>query len=373
MIVTGIIVEYNPLHNGHLKHIKYAREKTNCDVLIAVMSGNFVQRGEPAIIDKYERTKAALKHDVDLIIELPFVLVNQNASVFASSAVKLLELAQCDYVVFGSEINDIEVLKTYSDLNVNVDHLKELMSDGTSYPKAYSILSQSFSPNDILGVAYLKALKDTSIDAIILQRDNTDENLSIKSASGIRKLALEKENYKVFTPMQDIDDNSVFIHQYYNLIKTKLLTTPVEELSKYGLFAEGIENNLIKQASNSYSYHDFLDKSISRRYTKARINRTLMFMLAGITQEDLDSLPPLDELRVLGFNEIGQRYMRHLIDKEVKVVSRFKHLNKVYRDLELRSTAVYISSLDSKRQEYLWNKEFRGPIIFKNNKFYNEF
>ena len=172
MIVTGIIVEYNPLHNGHIKHIQMARELTKADVLVAVMSGNFVQRGEPAIIDKFTRTKEALLNEVDLVIELPFPFVNQAASVFAEKAVELLSLAKCDYIVFGSELDDIELLKTYSTLNINVDSLKEVMSDGTSYPKAYSILSQTFSPNDILGVAYLKALKNTEIQPLIIKREN---------------------------------------------------------------------------------------------------------------------------------------------------------------------------------------------------------
>ncbi len=371
MIVTGIVVEYNPLHNGHLKHIRYAREKTNCDILIAVMSGNFVQRGEPAIIEKYERVKTALLNEVDLVIEIPFVLVNQNASIFAEASVQLLELAKCDYIVFGSEINDLEALKTFSELNVNVDNLKEKMSDGTSYPKAYSILSQSFSPNDILGVAYLKALKKTKIKPVILQRDNSGE-LDISSASVIRKLIKDKKDFQKYTPMDNLEENKVFMSDFFPIIKTKLSTARNEYLNTLGLFAEGIENSLIKQARVNFDYESFMESCVSRRYTRARINRTLVFMLSDITQEDLDNLPALNELKVLGFNEIGQKYMRHLIDNEVKVVSKFKHLNKVYRDCELKSTALYISMMDKEKQERIYNRQFKGPIIYKDNKFYND-
>ncbi len=371
MIVTGIIVEYNPLHNGHIKHINYAREKTNCDVLIAVMSGNFVQRGEPAIIDKFTRTKSALLNGVDIVIQLPFPLVNQSASVFANSAVALLELAKCDYVVFGSEINDIETLKTYSNLNINVDNLKEVMSDGTSYPKAYSILSQSFSPNDILGVAYLKALSNSTIEPIIIDRNNESDQMLIKSATNVRKLIKSNEAYYDYTPMKIENDEIQSINKLFPLIKSTLISEDSSFLSKYGLFAEGIENNLKKVARNTYTYDDFLSEAVSRRYTNARINRTLMFMLTKITQEELDNLPQLDEIRLLGFNEVGQTYVRKLIDDEVKVVSKFKHLNKVYRNLELRSTAIYISMMDPIRQKKLWDQEFRGPIIYKNNKFRN--
>lgn len=372
MIVTGIIVEYNPLHNGHLKHIKAARKKTNCDILIAIMSGNFVQRGEPAIIDKYNRTKAALLNDVDLVIELPFVYVNQSASVFAKSAVELLKLAKCDYIVFGSELNDLETLKMYSELNINVDTLKTTMSDGTSYPKAYSILSKSFSPNDILGVAYLKALKDSNIKPIIIKRDNTDDNMQILSATNTRKLIKTNQSYTNYTPMCIENSEIMSNERLFPLIKATLMSESNESLKKYGLFAEGIENNLIKVAKETYNYEDFISKAISRRYTRARINRTLMFMLAKITQAELDNLPKINELRILGFNELGQKYIRTLIDQEIKVVSKFKHLNKVYADLELRSTAIYIAPLESTLQKKLWDKEFRGPIIYKNGKFYNE-
>lgn len=371
MTITGIIVEYNPLHNGHLKHIEQARKLTNCDVLIAVMSGNFVQRGEPAIIDKYSRVKAALENEVDLVIELPFPFVNQNASVFAKNAIELLKLAKCDYVVFGSEINDIEVLKTYAQLNINVDNLKEMMSDGTSYPKAYSILSQSFSPNDILGVAYLKALQGSNIEPLIIKRDNEDYKLAVCSATRVRKLVKTKSEYTQYTPMT-LTRNNVFISDLFPLIKTTLMTTDSNTLKQYGLFAEGIENNLKKQASQTYNYDDFIKQAVSRRYTRARINRTLMFMLAKVTQQELDQLPPLNELRILGFNELGQKHIRSLIDNDVKVVTKFKNLNKVYRTLELRSTAVYISTLNAFEQEKLWNKEFRGPIIYSNGKFKND-
>lgn len=371
MIVTGIVVEYNPLHNGHLKHIRKAREKTKCDILIAVMSGNFVQRGEPAIIEKYERVKSALLNEVDLIIEIPFVLVNQSASVFAEASVKLLDLAKCDYIVFGSEINDLESLKTFSKLNVNVDNLKEKMSDGTSYPKAYSILSQSFSPNDILGVAYLKALSKTNIEAVIIQRDNIGD-LPISSASGIRKLVKENSDFKKYTPMINLEDNKVFMSDFFPIIKTKLSTARNDYLKTLGLFAEGIENSLIKQARSNYDYESFIDNCVSRRYTRARINRTLVFMLSDITQSELDSLPELNELKILGFNEVGQKYMRHLIDNEVKVVSKFKHLNKVYREFELKSTALYISMMNKDQQKKIYNRQFKGPIIYKDNKFYND-
>ena len=378
MVVTGIVVEYNPFHNGHIKHIKLAREKTNCDVLVAVMSGNFVQRGEPAIFDKWARTKAALKNEVDLVIELPFPYVNQNASVFAKAAVDILNLAKCDFIVFGSEINDLEILKDFASVNINVDHLKEKMSEGDSYPKAYSLLSREFYSNDILGVAYLKALKDYSIKPIIIKRDNSsydlDNNIQIESATNTRNKIKNNINVEKITPIFDFAkrENAIFINDYFPLFKSYLLSQNPDYLKTMALFAEGIENNLIKQATIHYNFEDFISSAISRRYTKSRIQRTLISMLTNLTQKEIDELPKMNQLKVLGFNRVGQAYIRTLKKEKINVVTRFNQYNKIYRDIELKSTAIYITFLDPKMQKYLWDREFKGPIIYRNNKFYNE-
>lgn len=374
MIVTGIVVEYNPFHNGHIKHIKLAREKTNCDVLVAVMSGNFVQRGEPAIFDKWTRVKAALANEVDLIIELPHPFVNQSASVFAKAAIDILALAKCDYVVFGSEINDVEALKEFATVNISVDHLKEKMQDGTSYPKAYSLLSREFFPNDILGIAYLKALQDYDIKPIIIKRDNDSKDLDIESATVTRSMIKNDKDVDNITPIFKYAkaDNALFVEDLFPLIKTYLLSHSPDDLKVNALFAEGIENNLIKQAKTHYHYSDFISGAVSRRYTKSRIQRTLVAMLTQIKQKKIDNLPPLNQIRVLGFNDIGQDYIRHLKDNKVRVITKFNKLNKTFRDLELKSTGVYIAFLKPELQEYLWDKEFSGPIIYKDNKFYND-
>lgn len=378
MIATGIVVEYNPFHNGHIKHIKLAREKTNCDILIAVMSGNFVQRGEPAIFDKWTRTKAALSNDVDLIIELPFPYVNQNASVFAKAAVDILNMAKCDYIVFGSEINDLDTLKDFANININVDYLKEKMADGISYPKAYSLLSREFYPNDILGVAYLKALKNYPIKPIIVKRDNSscdlNDNIQIESATVTRKMIKNNLDVDKITPIFEYAkrENATFIDEYFPLFKSYLLSQNPEHLKTMALFSEGIENNLIKQATTHYNYDDFISSSVSRRYTKSRIQRTLISMLTNLTQKEIDRLPEMNQLKILGFNEVGQAYIKELITSKTNVATKFNQYNKTYRDIELKSTAVYMVNLNPMMQKYLWDSEFKGPIIYRNNKFYND-
>ena len=222
MKVTGIIVEYNPFHYGHLYHIEKSRELSVCDVLIAVMSGNFVQRGEPALIDKWQRTKAALENGVDLVIELPFAYCNQSAKQFAEGAIKILDLAQVSNVVFGSESNNISELQEIADMSINVNNLKESMRSGIGFPKAYGLMAGEYYPNDILGIAYLKALKGTSIQPFTIQRTvhYNDPNLDnkIASAKAIRSGVFNDKDISSFTPMK-IDKNDVHtLEPYYPYI-----------------------------------------------------------------------------------------------------------------------------------------------------------
>ena len=157
MNVTGIIVEYNPFHNGHIYHINKAKEITNADLLIAVCSGNYVQRGEPSIINKFDKTRAALQHGVDLVVELPYIFTVQNASVFGQKSVEILNNLKVNSIVFGSECNNLEELNNFASHSINIDHLKEELDKGNSYPKSYGLLAGSLYPNDILAVSYLKA------------------------------------------------------------------------------------------------------------------------------------------------------------------------------------------------------------------------
>ena len=180
MNVTGIIVEYNPFHNGHIKHIKEARKLTKADVLIAITSGNFTQRGDISVLDKFEKTNAALDYGVDLVIELPYIYTVQNSKVFGEKAVELLNAIGVDSIVFGSETCNLEELNKYAELNINVDYLKEIMDTGLSYPKAYGLLASSLYPNDILAVSYLKAIQKTNIKAYPIKRTSNFHDTKLK-------------------------------------------------------------------------------------------------------------------------------------------------------------------------------------------------
>lgn len=371
MIITGIIVEYNPFHLGHLHHIQEAKRITHCDLLIAVMSGHFVQRGEPAIVDKWKRTQAALDAGVDIVIELPFIYCVQEASRFAQAAVDILSKIGCTHLVFGSESNDLSFLQSIADLPIQVDNLKENMKIGMSYPKAYNLIHGPFNPNDILGIAYLKALKDYPIKAHTIQRTNsyhsTDMDQAMVSASALRKALLEKESIHNQSPMEEVLITS-FHHRlelYYPYLRIKLVTTPSDVLKQLFLMQEGLENHLKECAKQHEDFNAFMSSAISKRYTRARIQRTLIHVLTHTLAYDVKTLPPLHSLRLLGFNEKGRQYLKQLEPTDVKIASRFNQVNKRYRDMEYNASLVYALALPIDEQKALIQREIEGPILKK--------
>ena len=363
ILVYPDVREYNPFHNGHLYHINKARELTNPDVLVAVTSGNYNQRGDVSIINKFEKTKAALENGVDLVLDLPYIYTTQNAYVFGSKAVEILKKVNTNYLVFGSETNNIEELKKYAELQVDVTRLKELMHDGNSYPKAYGLLSSYLYPNDMLAVTYLKALKDTKIEPISIQRTNDyhSENLDIiSSASAIRKAVKENKDITNATPIKI--DNPVFNDYLYKTLRSILFTSTTEQLSKIFLVTEGIENMLIDNAIKYDNYEEFINNSISRRYTRARIQRVILQIINNVTKKEVEQLPDMDYVRVLGFNNKGQELLKQLKD-DTKFVTQFKNIPEAYKKIEWKTNLVY-ANITNNSQEYI-KQELKGPYIIK--------
>lgn len=363
MKLAGIIVEYNPFHNGHLYHIQKTKELTNCDAIVAITSGNFSQRGDVSVIDKFEKTKAALLNGVDLVIELPYVFTTQNAYVFGQRSVELLKQFNVDDIVFGSETNNLEELKKYAELNIDVTRLKELMNKGESYPKAYGLLAGALYPNDILAVTYLKALQGTNINPISIQRTNDyhgEELETISSASAIRKTLKTNSDYHIATPI-DIN-NPHFLEEFYPYLRRLLFTLSKEDLQNIHLISEGIENLLVKNAMEFNDFEDFMNASISRRYTKARIQRILLQIIMQIKKEDISSLAEPNYIRVLGFNEKGREILK-AYQGEYKLVTQFKNIPQNYKEIEWKASLMYASLLDNP-EEYI-KKELKGPIIIE--------
>ena len=363
MKTCGIICEYNPFHYGHRYQIEETRKKCDADVMIGVMSGNFVQRGEPAITDRWQRAEAAVRNGMDIILELPFLYSIQAASHFAHGGIHILKLCNCDYISFGSECGNLENLQEIADTSINPDHLRQMMSDGLSYPKAYSLLTSSMAPNDILAVSYLKEIQGTDIQPVLIQRKGQylDENIhELASAMAIRKALKEGRDLCHSTPMEEsLSDFQVTMEQFYPYIRTFLLMTPPSVLSDFFLFSEGIENHLIQNAEKCSTWEEFLQESTTYRYTSSRIRRCLLSAMLQLSKKQVREMKDCTAVRVLAFNDKGRKWLRENRGN-VPVVSRFARLPQSWRDVEMKAALLYTSVLDEERRERLLKEERSG-------------
>ncbi len=347
--ILGIIAEYNPFHNGHLHHIQESKKLTDSDFCVAVISGNFTQRGSTSIIDKWEKTKMALSNGVDLVIELPVLYSISSAENFADGAIKILNsLGIIDYISFGAETADISILKTISD--VLYDEPKEYKSilthelaKGLSFPKARENALMMYlndirkfakivsSPNNILGIEYLKALKkyNSSIIPIAIPRFEAEYNSSsfsndIASSSAIRNLVKNK-SFDIIKRLIPSSSYSILIENVksghivedLNVFEKEIIYI-LRKMSYEDIFnlpdvSEGLEYS-IKNVSNSCnSIVEFLNIINSKRYTSTRFQRILLYALLDITKKDmLISKKNIPYVRVLGFNDNGKRLISEI-------------------------------------------------------------
>ena len=369
MKVCAIAAEYNPFHTGHAYQIRQARERTGCDVILAVMSGDFVQRGEPAVADKVRRAVCAIENGVDAVIALPYIYSTQSAGWFAHGAVSLMKLAGADYICFGSECGNLENLLDIADTPVNPDHLQESLESGMSYPKAYSLLTTFMAPNDILAVSYLKEIAGTGIEPVLIQRTTnySDDMLhEVSSALAIRKALKEHRSVAGLTPMRELEAEDIpWIEQYYPYLRTYLLLSDRDELSRYQMFSEGIENHLRTQAKACDTYEDFLHSCISYRYTASRIRRTCLQAMIQLKKDEVKRLGEPDCLQVLAFNDTGRQWLHEMRKKEVKVASRFARVDYHWRDLEYRAALLYTSVMNEKKRREVLEREIGGAVYVK--------
>lgn len=340
--ILGIVSEYNPFHNGHLHHLQKSKELTKTDFSVVVMSGNFVQRGDTSLVNKWVKTEMALEAGVDLVIELPTVYAISSAENFADGAVKILNsLGVVDFISFGSEIGEIAPLNDVA--NILYQEPKEFSSlitaqlkSGLSYPRAREIaLSQFFgnskryseilnNPNNILGIEYLKSLKKhrSHITPLTIKRDYSDYNSKqvkkgIASATAIRTMVQNKKNVHYVVPYEtyelldkEINDGKIIssLSCFEKEIIYTLRRMTLSEIANLPDVSEGLENK-IKMAANTCNKLDDLIKNIkSKRYTQSRIQRILLYALLNISSKDISSSIRVNPyIRVLGFNKHGKR------------------------------------------------------------------
>ena len=358
---VGIIVEYNPFHNGHKYHLKKAKEYG--DIVIAVMSGNFVQRGEPACINKWARAEMALREGVDIIVELPVFYSCQSAEIFARGGVGILDHLGVQNIIFGSESNDMEKLKKIIEIENNEDfkeRLQKNLKSGDSYPTAYNkeveyFLGKDFivKSNDILGIEYLRATKfwKSKIEPIVIKRKNvdyhSDETMEdIASASGIRKMVKEKNKIEDIEKYLSENSKDIFfkeislekitdISKFYFLIRYSILMGK-ENIKDIQDVEEGYENRLYEAALICENYKDFMEKIMTKRYTIGRVQRILIHILLGITKKLTEKVKQeIPYIKVLGFSENGRKYLKSLNkENSVKIITANKNIKKIFSDKE---------------------------------------
>ncbi|NLB80400.1 MAG: nucleotidyltransferase [Clostridiaceae bacterium] len=335
MKIVGIIAEYNPFHNGHLHQLNRAKELSDANYTVAVMSGSFVQRGEPAICNKWARSKMALSCGVDLVIELPTVYCAQSAEYFATGGVRLLDSIGADYISFGAEDDKIANLKAAAEVLVNESDefrafLANSLKDGKSFPAAreeaaskFGVSSVLYSPNNILAVEYIKALlkSKSNIIPIPVKRIGCGHD-KLGSASYIRNNMSKCDEYMPNIAhellQQEINNKRapVTFKSLDNGVMAHLRSIPINQLAEISGVAEGIENRIKRAAI----YHTTVEEVIScvktRRYTYSRIRRIIINSLIGITNAEITKPP--EYIRILGLNDRG-REMLNKIKKTAKI------------------------------------------------------
>lgn len=380
MKVLGIIVEYNPFHNGHIYHINKSKAIVQPDYTIAVMSSSFVQRGEPAIIDKWTRSHLAIEFGVDLVIELPFVYACQSADYFARGAIWLLQAIGATDLCFGSEDGHID---TFIDIaRIIVLHqdtydtsVQSFMKQGYRYPDACNqalmkLLGKEIkTPNDLLGLSYVKEIikNKYSITPHCFQRTNHyhDTQLQkIASATAIRQALMQKQDVAESLPHPEYYTNDLYqIKDYFPYLRYQIITSSPQQLKKYHLVDEGIENSLIKHIHHTETMEEFIQALLSKRYTKPRIQRMLMHILMKNTKEDIQQAMNLDYVRILAMNQKGRIYL-NLIKKECPytlVTNIFRHHHKTL-DIEFKATQL-LSLISSHPQDIIYQEYANIPYI----------
>ena len=365
MLKIGIVAEYNPFHNGHLYQIEEIKKRMGKDTLIvAVVSGDFVQRGEFSYFDKWQKTEMALNHGVDIVVELPLYYSVQNAEIFSRMSTKILDYMELDFQVFGAEEEDIKVLDRIIELQEREDYKKnlmELMKKGNSYSTSQKLALSEYGygdavkSNNILALEYMRTMKkeNLGIKPYIIKREISDYNeieieegrKSIASATFIREEILKNngnpENIRKFIPektyeilkrfyISDRTDNEQLEwknlkNSMFKFLKYKLLMETKKEIIKIYDMNDEIYARIYRGVSKSNTYEVFLKEVKSRNFSIKRIERIVLNILLNVTKKSVDF--KLDYIRILGFNQKGQEYLKQL-KKNKKVFNEKSYMTE---------------------------------------------
>ena len=358
MKITGIICEYNPLHLGHKKQLDAIKAKIPDGGIVCLMSGNYVQRGTPAIFDKMVRAKAALLTGADLVLELPITAALSSAEGFAAAGVRILS-PFCDELCFGAENADTNLLMNLARtlLSQNFpEALRTQLDKGLSFPAARQAALSNMGtdasalafPNNILAIEYCKAILAQNaqlIPHVILRQGDYHDCLPDRenpSATSLRSMIESKENWSEFTPQQVVPlfENATIhtVNQGERAILAKLRTMTDAEFETLPFGSEGLWRKLMHAARQETTLADILAATKSKRYTQTRLNRMVLCAFLGITEQMLSS--PAPYVRVLALNDKGRQIL-----KTARTGGCFINIgekqNHPYQDLEDRCSALY--------------------------------
>jgi len=397
MKILGLITEYNPFHNGHLYHLNASKEITGATHTIAVMSGNFLQRGEPAIVHKWERAKMAVKSGVDLVIEIPTSYACATAELFAYGSVSLLnKLGAVNCISFGSEIGNIDLLSEVVDVLTSCSHefeeiLKSHVNLGFTFPVARSMAIIKYfeeikgynaeklisisdiikNPNNILGIEYLKAIKNlkSSITPYTITRKSAHyhskdiTNTSIASATAIREhlfnnnalatlsSVLPSTTFNILSTGIQNDIAPIFSTDFQQSILSILRRSRLDDIKNVFDVVEGLENRIFQCSNKANTLIELYNCIKSKRYTMTRIQRILMHILLNINKDDIfqfNNNGGPQYARILAFNYKGREILQTLKStSSIPIISNLKHYrpqNKTAEqmlNIDIRATNIY--------------------------------
>ncbi|MFB0635825.1 nucleotidyltransferase [Bacillus rugosus] len=405
MKAVGLVVEYNPFHNGHLYHAQTAKRQTGCDTAVAVMSGHFLQRGEPAVVSKWARTKMALQSGVDLVIELPYLYAVQKAEIFARGSVSILNKLGCEALFFGSENGDIgpflETAKLIDEHKHTFDQrIKEELKKGVSYPAAAAIAYSSIlhtestldlsKPNNILGYHYVTSILSGGYPmkpctTARISSDYHDADLPggenhIASATSIRKAMVEQnlETCLRFLPAVSARELAYYRksfglwhtpESYFSYLKYSLSTVTAQELQQVYEVEEGLEHRILRSIRKASSYQEFMELLKTKRYTWTRLQRMNTHILTRTNKQDMHKLlndEKVPYIRLLGMTKKGQAY---LSEKKkvlsVPLVSKLSSFSHPALDLDIKASRIYSLPIEEPlRTEFDLQEYGHAPIRY---------
>ncbi|GEP85410.1 Putative cytosolic protein [Staphylococcus piscifermentans] len=359
MKCAALITEYNPFHNGHVYHAEQARQIADADVTIAIMSGQFVMRGEPAIYNKFLRTQMALS-TCDLVVELPAYAALSAGEYFAQTGVEVADYMNADALVFGSESGSIQA---FEELALQINHIEEhpefqlKLREGKSYPRIINELLEEpallQTPNNILGLSYVQAILKSAptIQPFSIPRHKTEHHNQVINdqhfASGTAIRHALNTNDKMWEKVVPENIRSLYVephlsmNQLFPFLKYKIISTDPAELHEIHTISEGFEHRIKAHIINTDTFEQLMSQLKTKRYTYTRIQRMLMNILLNFKQQNKPRT--LEAVRILGMNETGQRYLKQLKQQfpERRYITNVNKTNALYFQPEIKATEIY--------------------------------